>query len=52
MKHKILGWIALAFVVLYVMQNPAGAARTAKSIGGGLAAAADSLGAFLTSLTA
>jgi hypothetical protein len=50
-KHKLLTWIAIAFVVFFIVQNPAGAAATAGNIGDKLAAIADSVGDFVTSLT-
>ena len=51
MAKKILGWIVLAMVILYVVQNPAAAAATTKSIGSGLANIAAGIGDFFTSLT-
>jgi hypothetical protein len=50
MGKKLLGWIAVAFGVFFVLKNPAGAAATANHIGAGLGAAATSVAAFFTAL--
>ncbi|GII26513.1 hypothetical protein [Planosporangium mesophilum] len=52
MKHKFLGYVALAFVLFFIITNPTGAAGTANHLGAGLASAATSLGDFFTALTA
>ena len=50
MKHKIWGYLALAFVAFFILSNPSHAADTASTIGGRLAAAATSMGEFFTAL--
>ena len=51
MKHKLLSLIGIVFLVYFVVRNPAGAAHTAASIGGGLANVGSAFGDFFTSLT-
>lgn len=51
MKHKLLGYVALAFVVFFVIKNPSGAAASASNIGSMLSHAATSVGQFFTTLT-
>jgi hypothetical protein len=51
MPKKILTWALLAFLVFYVLTNPAGAAATARHIGTGLAHVGTSAGQFLSSVT-
>lgn len=51
MRNKILSYAALAFVLFFVLTNPAGAAGSAKHIGAGMARAATSVGAFFSALT-
>ncbi len=51
MGKKILSWIVLAMVVLYVVRNPAAAAATTKNMGSGLANMAAGVGDFFTRLT-
>jgi hypothetical protein len=50
-KHKFLGYVALAFVLFFVIKNPSGAAVTANHLGAGLANAATSVGTFFAALT-
>jgi hypothetical protein len=50
-KHKILTWVAIAFVVFMVWKNPAGAATTAQHLGSTLADVASAFGDFFTHLT-
>jgi hypothetical protein len=50
-KHKIWMWIAIAFVVFFVVRNPHGAAATAGNIGAGLARVGAAFGDFFTSVT-
>lgn len=47
---KVLIWLAIAFVVFYVIQRPEDAAGIVRSAGGALSDAADSLSAFVESL--
>lgn len=46
----ILGWVAVAFIVWWVLVDPAGAAHIVHNIGAFLSAAAHSLTTFLTSI--
>ncbi|MCZ2806540.1 MULTISPECIES: hypothetical protein [unclassified Modestobacter] len=50
MLKKVLIWLAIAFVVFYVIQRPEDAAGIVRSAGGALSDAADSLSAFVESL--
>ena len=50
MLKKILPWAVLALVLFYVIRNPSGAANSVRSLGSGLASAADAIGQFFTSL--
>jgi hypothetical protein len=47
---KVLTWLAIAFVVFYVIQRPEDAAGIVRSAGGALSDAAGSLSAFVESL--
>ena len=47
---KVLTWLAVAFVVFYVIQRPQDAAGIVKSAGAALGDAAASLSAFVASL--
>jgi hypothetical protein len=47
---KVLTWLAVAFVVFYVIQRPEDAAGIVKSAGAALGDAASSLSAFVASL--
>jgi hypothetical protein len=47
---KVLTWLAVAFVVFYVIQRPEDAAGIVRSAGAALGDAADSLSAFVGSL--
>jgi hypothetical protein len=49
-RHKIVGWLLVIFVVFYIVKNPAGAAATAGGIGSHLADAGTAFGDFLTAL--
>lgn len=50
MLKKALPWAVLAIVLFYVIRNPTGAATALRGLGHGLAAAADAIGRFFTSL--
>jgi hypothetical protein len=50
MVKKILGWLALAMVVLYALKNPTGAAGTFRHLGTTLASLGDGAGRFLSAL--
>ena len=50
MLKKVLTWLALAFVVFYVIQRPEDAAGIVRSAGSALGDAASSLSAFVGSL--
>jgi len=50
MLKKVLPWAVLAIVLFYVIRNPTGAAGSLRSIGSGLASAADAIGRFVTSV--
>jgi hypothetical protein len=52
MRHKLLGYVALVFVLFYVINNPTAAAVTAHHIGTALAHAGTSVGTFLSSFAA
>ena len=47
---KVLTWLAVAFVVFYVIQRPEDAAGIVRSAGSALGDAADSLSSFVGSL--
>ena len=47
---KVLVWLAVAFVVFYVIQQPESSAQMVKSAGEALGDAASSIAAFVTSL--
>ncbi|WP_222194341.1 hypothetical protein [Modestobacter italicus] len=47
---KVLTWLAIAFVVFYVIQRPEDAAGIVRSAGGALSDAAGSLSSFVESL--
>jgi hypothetical protein len=47
---KVLTWLAVAFLVFYVIQRPEDAAGIVRSAGAALGDAADSLSAFVGSL--
>ena len=47
---KVILWVVLAFLVYFVVDNPSGAAATAKDVGAGLAEVASSIGVFLSEL--
>ena len=50
MLKKVLTWLAVAFVVFYIIQRPEDAAGIVRSAGAALGDAADSLSAFVGSL--
>lgn len=52
MKHKVLGWAALAFILFMISKDPHGSAVTAGHLGDWLAGMATSVGDFLTALSA
>ena len=47
---KVLVWLAIAFVVFYVIQQPESSAEMVKSAGEALGSAASSISSFFTSL--
>ena len=47
---SILGWIVLAFIVWWILVEPAAAAHVVHNIGAFLSAAAHSLSTFFTSI--
>lgn len=47
---QILGWLAIAFVLFYLVKEPTGAAHAVHNIGNFLASAARGFSSFLTSL--
>jgi hypothetical protein len=50
-RHKLLTYGVLAFVLFYVITNPSAAAATAGRLGTGLARAAGAVGDFLAAVT-
>ena len=50
MKHKVLFWVVVAFLLFFVVRNPHGAAATAHGIGTQTAVIASAVGDFFTSL--
>ncbi|MGB9377978.1 MAG: hypothetical protein WCB04_10755 [Mycobacteriales bacterium] len=50
MVKKILGWLAIAFAVFYLLSSPVEAAAAIKAVGDGLVHAADQLAKFFSSL--
>lgn len=51
MKPKqIFGWIAIAFVLFYLIKQPAGAAHVVHNLGTFLSSAASGFSSFLSSL--
>ena len=50
MLKKILPWAVLLVVLFLIVRNPAGAARSARHLGSGLASAADAIGRFFANL--
>jgi hypothetical protein len=50
-KHKLLGYVALAFVAFFIIKNPSGAAASASNIGSMLSDAATAVGQFFAALT-
>lgn len=51
MVKKVIGWLVVAFAVFYLLSQPVEAANAVKSLGNGLASAAQQLGTFFSSLT-
>ena len=49
--RKVITWMAVAMVVLYVIQSPDNAAQVVRNTGGGLLVAASSVVSFVGSLT-
>ena len=47
---KVLVWLAIAFVVFYVIQQPESSAQMVKNAGEALGDAASSIAAFVSSL--
>ncbi len=50
MVKKILGWLAIAFAVFYLLSQPVEAANAVKAVGNGLVQAAEQLARFFSSL--
>ncbi|WP_174277991.1 hypothetical protein [Goekera deserti] len=50
MKKKVLVWLAVAFVIFYVVQSPEESADIVRSAGEALGSAAQSLATFVGSL--
>jgi hypothetical protein len=48
--RKLVTWLAVALLVLYVIKSPDEAAQVVRNAGGGLVAAASSLVSFVGSL--
>jgi hypothetical protein len=51
MLKKVLGWLALAFLIWYIATQPAEAASVMRSIGNGLRNIAVGFGSFVSGLT-
>ena len=51
MVKKVLAWLAVAFVVFYLLSQPREAAAAVRTAGNGLATAAERLATFFSSLT-
>ena len=51
MKHKLLMYVVIAFVIFFVVKSPSGAASTASNIGTGLGTVGTAFGDFFTHLT-
>ena len=47
---KLLGWVALGFVIFYISTNPARAADTVNALGSGLGDIATNIGIFVQQL--
>ena len=50
MVKKIVGWVIVVLLILYVVRNPAGAAATVKNIGAWIGQLAAGIGDFFTRL--
>lgn len=48
--RKVLSWVAVLFLVFFVVKNPTGAAAAAKGIGNGLLGVAAGVSSFLTAV--
>lgn len=51
MVKKVLGWLAIAFAVFYLLSQPVEAANAVKGVGDGLVHAAEQLAKFFSNLT-
>lgn len=51
MVKRVITWLVVAFLVFYLLSQPAEAAKAVKGVGNGLAHAAAQLAAFFTHLT-
>jgi len=49
--RKVVTWLAVAFVVFYLLAQPTQSAKAVKSVGHGVATAGHQLTVFLSSLT-
>ncbi len=51
MVKKVLGWLAIAFAVFYLLSQPVEAANAVKAVGDGMVNAAQQLATFFSNLT-
>ncbi len=51
MVRKVITWLAVAFVVFYLLSQPVQAATAVRNVGDGLVQAANQLAQFFTALT-
>jgi hypothetical protein len=51
-KKKVLGWVAVIFLVFWLVTNPAGTANAVRGVGGALVTFFQSVAAFFGSLFA
>lgn len=49
--RRLLPWAVLAFVLFFIIKQPANAAHVVSAMLGGLGSAADGIGTFLANLT-
>jgi hypothetical protein len=50
MLKKVVGWLVVIFLVLFIASNPAGAARMTRSLGADLSHIASGFGDFFSRL--
>lgn len=50
MVKKVLGWLAIAFAVFYLLSQPVEAANAIKAVGNGMVQGAEQLAKFFSSL--